>query len=83
VCKFQVLPIHPPLGNFQFVLSIAVYSLVHYTKILHQLLQSTRIHKLIVTTVEEITQEHPYALSLVVSRLSNLIPYGVIVVNFW
>jgi GPI mannosyltransferase 2 len=29
------------------VLSIAVYSVVHYTKILHQLLQSTRIHKFI------------------------------------
>jgi GPI mannosyltransferase 2 len=50
------------------VLPIAVYSLVHYTKILHQLLQSTRIHKVVVIVVEEITQEHPYALSLVVLR---------------
>jgi GPI mannosyltransferase 2 len=41
------------------VLSIAVYSVVHYTKILHQLLQSTRIHKFIVTAIEERTQGHP------------------------
>jgi GPI mannosyltransferase 2 len=34
------------------VLSLAVYSIVHYTKILHQLFQSTSIHKLIVTAVE-------------------------------
>jgi GPI mannosyltransferase 2 len=35
------------------VLPLAVYSIVHYTKILHQLFQSTSIHKLIVTAVEE------------------------------
>jgi GPI mannosyltransferase 2 len=35
------------------VLSLAVYSILHYTKMLHQLFQSTSIHKLIVTAVEE------------------------------
>ncbi|TVU13444.1 hypothetical protein EJB05_40501, partial [Eragrostis curvula] len=35
------------------VLSLAVYSIVHYTKMLHRLFQSTSIHKQIVTAVEE------------------------------
>jgi phosphatidylinositol glycan class V len=35
------------------VLSLAVYSIVYYSKMLHQLFQSTSIHKLIVAVVEE------------------------------
>ncbi|KAL6842118.1 hypothetical protein ACP4OV_028097 [Aristida adscensionis] len=34
------------------VLSLAVYSIVHYTKILHQLIQSSSIHKQIIAAVE-------------------------------
>ncbi|KAL6623255.1 hypothetical protein ACP70R_033134 [Stipagrostis hirtigluma subsp. patula] len=34
------------------VLSLAVYSIVHYTKMLHQLFQSTSIHKQIVAALE-------------------------------
>lgn len=34
------------------VLSLAVYSIVHYTKMLRQLFESNSIHELIVATVE-------------------------------
>ncbi|KAG8093244.1 hypothetical protein GUJ93_ZPchr0012g19327 [Zizania palustris] len=34
------------------VLSLAVYSIVHYTKMLRQLFESASIHELIITTVE-------------------------------
>ncbi|KAK3145140.1 hypothetical protein QOZ80_4AG0323800 [Eleusine coracana subsp. coracana] len=37
------------------VLSLAIYSIVHYTKMLHHLCQSTSIHKQIVTSVGEIS----------------------------
>ncbi|GJN27921.1 hypothetical protein PR202_gb15986 [Eleusine coracana subsp. coracana] len=37
------------------VLSLAIYSIVHYTKMLHHLFQSTSIHKQIVTSVGEIS----------------------------
>lgn len=37
------------------VLSLAIYSIVHYTKMLHHLFQSTSIHKQIVTNVTEIS----------------------------
>ncbi|KAM0855606.1 hypothetical protein ACQ4PT_049672 [Festuca glaucescens] len=35
------------------VLSLAVYSIAHYTKMLHQLFQSNNIHEQIISTVEE------------------------------
>jgi phosphatidylinositol glycan class V len=35
------------------VLSLAVYSIVHYTKLLHRLFQTTSIHKQIITALEE------------------------------
>jgi len=35
------------------VLSLAVYSIVHYTKLLHRLLQTTTVHKQIITALEE------------------------------
>jgi phosphatidylinositol glycan class V len=34
------------------VLSLAIYSIIHYTKILHQLLQTTSIHRQIITALE-------------------------------
>jgi phosphatidylinositol glycan class V len=34
------------------VLSLAVYSIAHYTKMLHQLFQSNSIHEKIIATVE-------------------------------
>ncbi|OEL37825.1 hypothetical protein BAE44_0001153 [Dichanthelium oligosanthes] len=35
------------------VLSLAVYSIIHYTKMLHQLFQTTSIHRQIITALEE------------------------------
>ncbi|EES03089.1 GPI mannosyltransferase 2 [Sorghum bicolor] len=35
------------------VLSLAVYSIVHYTKLLHRLFQTSSIHKQIITALEE------------------------------
>ena len=35
------------------VLSLAIYSIIHYTKMLHQLLQTTSIHRQIINALEE------------------------------
>ncbi|CAN6356162.1 unnamed protein product, partial [Urochloa humidicola] len=35
------------------VLSLAVYSIIHYTKMLHQLFRTTSIHMQIITSLEE------------------------------